>query len=223
MSKFLKIKGLCKSFQSGNEELQILMDLALEVQQGQMVAVTGASGSGKSTFLHLVGGMERADAGEIRLEGSDVNGLEGPELANFRNQKIGFIFQFHHLLPEFSALENVMFPLLLRGQTFRQASEKAEALMEEVGLGDRIHHKPGELSGGEQQRVAVARALVGRPKLLLGDEPTGNLDEHTAESLYQLLGEIHLRHKLTSIIVTHNPRLASQCDVEKRLHDGKLV
>jgi lipoprotein-releasing system ATP-binding protein len=188
-----------------------------------MVAVTGASGSGKSTFLHLVGGMERADAGEIRLEGTNVNELEGPALANYRNQKIGFIFQFHHLLPEFSALENVMFPLLLRGQTFGQASEEATFLMSEVGLEDRVHHKPGELSGGEQQRVAVARALVGRPQLLLGDEPTGNLDEHTAETLYQLLGEIHLRHKLTSIIVTHNPRLASQCDVEKRLHDGQLV
>ena len=223
MSKFLRIKGLCKSFRSGSEKLQILTNLALEVQQGQMIAITGASGSGKSTFLHLVGGMERADAGEVRLEGTDVVELEGPELASFRNQKIGFIFQFHHLLPEFSALENVMFPLLLRGQTFEQASQEAKVLMEEVGLGDRIQHKPGELSGGEQQRVAVARALVGKPRLLLGDEPTGNLDEHTAEALYHLLGEIHLRHKLTSIIVTHNPRLASQCDVEKRLHDGTLI
>jgi lipoprotein-releasing system ATP-binding protein len=223
MNKLLKITGLCKSFQSGSDQLQILLNLALEVEQGQMVAVTGASGSGKSTFLHLVGGMERADAGEIRLEGTDVTELVGSELASYRNQKIGFIFQFHHLLPEFSALENVMFPLLLRGQTFGQASEEANSLMGEVGLGDRVHHKPGELSGGEQQRVAVARALVGRPQLLLGDEPTGNLDEHTAETLYQLLGEIHLRHKLTSIIVTHNPRLASQCDVEKRLHDGQLV
>jgi lipoprotein-releasing system ATP-binding protein len=223
MSKFLRIKGLCKSFQSGSEKLQILMDLALEVDQGQMVAVTGASGSGKSTFLHLVGGMERADAGEIRLEGTDVNELEGSELAGFRNQKIGFIFQFHHLLPEFSALENVMFPLLLRGRTFGQASREARSLMDEVGLADRIHHKPGKLSGGEQQRVAVARALVGKPSLLLGDEPTGNLDEHTARALYQLLREMHLRHKLTSIIVTHNPGLASRCDLEKRLHEGRLV
>lgn len=222
MSKFLKIKGLCKSFQSGSEKLQILKNLELEVEQGQMIAVTGASGSGKSTFLHLVGGMDRADAGEIRLEGTNVNELEGPELAEFRNHKIGFVFQFHHLLPEFSALENVMFPLLLRGKTFLEASGESRSLMDEVGLGDRVHHKPGELSGGEQQRVAVARALVGKPRLLLGDEPTGNLDEQTAEALYQLLGEIHLRHKLTSIIVTHNPRLAARCDVEKRLHDGIL-
>ncbi len=223
MSEFLKIHRLCKSFQSGNDKLKILTNLALEVKEGQMVAVTGASGSGKSTLLHLVGGMERADAGEIRLEGTDVNGLEGPDLARFRNQKIGFIFQFHHLLPEFSALENVMFPLLLRGLTFRVASEEARALMDEVGLGDRVNHKPGELSGGEQQRVAVARALVGRPRLLLGDEPTGNLDENTAENLFQLLEEIHRTHELTSIIVTHNPRLAAQCDVEKRLQDGTLV
>ena len=134
MSKFLRIKGLCKSFQSGSEKLQILMDLALEVEQGEMVAVTGASGSGKSTFLHLVGGMERADAGEIRLEGTDVNELEGSKLAGFRSQKIGFIFQFHHLLPEFSALENVMFPLLLRGQTFGQSSREAKSLNDGAAL-----------------------------------------------------------------------------------------
>jgi len=223
MSEFLKINGLCKSFQSGSEKLLILRNLALEVEQGQMIAITGASGCGKSTFLHLVGGMDRADAGVIRLEETDVNELEGSELADFRNQKIGFVFQFHHLLPEFSALENVMFPLLLRGVTFLEATGEARFLMDEVGLGDRVHHKPGELSGGEQQRVAVARALVGKPRLLLGDEPTGNLDEQTAEALYQLLGEIHLRHQLTSIIVTHNHRLAAQCDVEKRLHEGALV
>jgi lipoprotein-releasing system ATP-binding protein len=223
MSEFLKINGLCKSFQSGSEKLLILRNLALEVEQGQMIAITGASGCGKSTFLHLVGGMDRADAGVIRLEETDVNELEGSELADFRNQRIGFVFQFHHLLPEFSALENVMFPLLLRGVTFLEATGEARSLMDEVGLGDRVHHKPGELSGGEQQRVAVARALVGKPRLLLGDEPTGNLDEQTAEALYQLLGEMHLRHQLTSIIVTHNPRLAAQCDVEKRLHEGALV
>ncbi|MDA2933909.1 ABC transporter ATP-binding protein [Acidobacteria bacterium AH-259-D05] len=223
MSKFLKIEGLCKSFQSGSEKLDILVNLALEVEPGQMVAITGASGSGKSTFLHLVGGMDRADSGKILLEGTDVTRLAGIELAQFRNQKIGFVFQFHHLLPEFSALENVMFPLLLRRNSFPQAAEQAKTLLEEVGLSQRIHHKPGELSGGEQQRVAVARALVGKPSLLLGDEPTGNLDEHTAEALYRLLGEIHRRHALTSIIVTHNQRLAAQCEREKRLQEGKLV
>ena len=223
MSKFLKIKGISKSFQSGNEKLHILVDLALDLKRGEMVAVTGASGSGKSTFLHLVGGMDRADAGRILLEGVDVTRLAGKELAEFRNRKIGFIFQFHHLLPEFSALENVMFPLLLRRTPFPQARQEAKDFLAEVGLADRAHHKPGQLSGGEQQRVAVARALVGRPSLLLGDEPTGNLDEHTSEAIYQLLLEVHRTHRLTSIIVTHNPKLAALCESEKRLQEGKLV
>jgi len=223
MNNFLKIQGLYKSFQSGGEKLRILIDLSLQLKKGEMLAVTGASGSGKSTFLHLVGGMDRADAGEILLAGQKVTRLEGQQLAQFRNSKIGFIFQFHHLLPEFSALENVMFPLLLRRIPFAEARTRAHALLDEMGLADRVHHKPGQLSGGEQQRVAVARALVGKPSLLLGDEPTGNLDEHTAEEIYELLLDIHRRHHLTSIIVTHNPKLAALCSLEKRLEDGKLV
>jgi len=223
MNNFLKIQGLYKSFQSGTEKLRILIDLSLRLKEGEMLAVTGASGSGKSTFLHLVGGMDRADAGEIILAGQKVTRLEGQQLAQFRNSKIGFIFQFHHLLPEFSALENVMFPLLLRRIPFAEARTRAHALLDEVGLADRSHHKPGQLSGGEQQRVAVARALVGKPSLLLGDEPTGNLDEHTAESIYELLLDIQRRHHLTSIIVTHNPKLAALCTLEKRLEEGKLV
>ncbi len=223
MNNFLKIQGLYKSFQSGSEKLRILIDLSLQLKEGEMLAVTGASGSGKSTFLHLVGGMDRADEGEIFLAGQKVTHLEGRQLARFRNSKIGFIFQFHHLLPEFSALENVMFPLLLRRIPFAEARTRAHALLDEVGLADRSHHKPGQLSGGEQQRVAVARALVGKPRLLLGDEPTGNLDEHTAEAIYELLLDIHRRHHLTSIIVTHNPKLAALCSLEKRLEEGKLV
>ena len=223
MNNFLKIQGLYKSFQSGSEKLRILIDLSLQLKEGEMLAVTGASGSGKSTFLHLVGGMDRADEGEIFLAGQKVTHLEGQQLARFRNSKIGFIFQFHHLLPEFSALENVMFPLLLRRIPFAEARTRAHALLDEVGLADRSHHKPGQLSGGEQQRVAVARALVGKPRLLLGDEPTGNLDEHTAEAIYELLLDIHRRHHLTSIIVTHNPKLAALCSLEKRLEEGKLV
>ena len=223
MNNFLKIQGLYKSFQSGSEKLRILIDLSLQLKKGEMLAVTGASGSGKSTFLHLVGGMDRADAGEILLAGQKVTRLEGQQLAQFRNSKIGFIFQFHHLLPEFSALENVMFPLLLRRIPFAEARTRAHTLLDEVGLADRAHHKPGQLSGGEQQRVAVARALVGKPSLLLGDEPTGNLDEHTAETIYELLLDIHRRHHLTSIIVTHNPKLAALCSLEKRLEEGKLV
>ncbi len=223
MNNFLKIQGLYKSFPSGDEKLRILIDLSLQLEQGEMLAVTGASGSGKSTFLHLVGGMDRADAGEIILAGQKVTRLEGQQLAQFRNSKIGFIFQFHHLLPEFSALENVMFPLLLRRIPFAEARTRAHALLDEVGLADRSHHKPGQLSGGEQQRVAVARALVGKPSLLLGDEPTGNLDEHTAEAIYELLLDIHRRHKLTSIIVTHNPKLAALCGLRKSIQEGKLV
>ncbi len=223
MNNFLKIQGLYKSFQSGTEKLRILIDLSLRLKEGEMLAVTGASGSGKSTFLHLVGGMDRADAGEIILAGQKVTRLEGQQLAQFRNSKIGFIFQFHHLLPEFSALENVMFPLLLRRIPFAEARTRAHVLLDEVGLADRSHHKPGQLSGGEQQRVAVARALVGKPSLLLGDEPTGNLDEHTAEAIYELLLDIQRRHHLTSIIVTHNPKLAALCSLEKRLEEGKLV
>ncbi len=223
MNNFLKIQGLYKSFQSGNEKLCILIDLSLQLAKGEMLAVTGASGSGKSTFLHLVGGMDRADAGKIFLAGEEVTRLEGQQLAQFRNRKIGFIFQFHHLLPEFSALENVMFPLLLRRIPFVEARTRAHVLLDEVGLADRSHHKPGQLSGGEQQRVAVARALVGKPSLLLGDEPTGNLDEHTAEAIYELLLDIQRRHHLTSIIVTHNPKLAALCSLEKRLEEGKLV
>ena len=223
MNNFLKIQGLYKSFQSGTEKLRILIDLSLRLKEGEMLAVTGASGSGKSTFLHLVGGMDRADAGEIILAGQKVTRLEGQQLAQFRNSKIGFIFQFHHLLPEFSALENVMFPLLLRRIPFAEARTRAHVLLDEVGLADRSHHKPGQLSGGEQQRVAVARALVGKQSLLLGDEPTGNLDEHTAEAIYELLLDIQRRHHLTSIIVTHNPKLAALCSLEKRLEEGKLV
>ena len=221
-SPLLQVKGLFKSYPSGEEQLHILVDLCLEVKEGQMVAVTGASGSGKSTFLHLVGGMEKPDAGEIAFEGLDITHLEARELARFRNEKIGFVFQFHHLLPEFTALENVMFPLLLRQVHTTEAAEKASTLLDEVGLGQRLTHKPGELSGGEQQRVALARALVGEPKLLLGDEPTGNLDEHTSEATYTLLLEIHRRRRISSIIVTHNLKLAALCDDEKHLSEGKL-
>lgn len=220
---FLKVESLCKSYRSGSENIQILVNLNLQVGQGKMLAVTGASGSGKSTLLHLIGGMEQADRGRILLQGVDVGCLLGDQLSQFRNTEIGFVFQFHHLLPEFSAIENVMFPLLLRRVSFNQAEQRAQSLLEEVGLGKRLGHKPGELSGGEQQRVAVARALVGDPKLLLADEPTGNLDEHTSKSIYQLLLKVHRQHHLTSIIVTHNQSLASLCDFQKSLHEGGLI
>lgn len=223
MSDLLKIRGLSKSYLSGQERLRILVDLNLTVQAGQMVAITGASGSGKSTFLHLVGGMERPDAGSICFKDLEITGLQGRGLAAYRNRTVGFVFQFHYLLPEFNARENAMFPLLLRGASHHEASERAEALLEEVGLSDRMRHRPGELSGGEQQRVAIARALAGEPRLLLADEPTGNLDPATSERIYELLDQVHRSHGLTSLIATHNASLADLCSVRKRVVQGKLV
>ncbi|MFB3902632.1 MAG: ABC transporter ATP-binding protein [Acidobacteriota bacterium] len=223
MNNVVEVAHLFKSFRSGEERLDILVDLELQVRLGAMIAVTGASGSGKSTFLHLVGGVDTPDSGTITIAGQDISHLNKSELARFRNRHVGFVFQFHHLLPEFSAVENVMFPLLLRGVSRAQALPSAMKLLEEVGLGDRSDHRPGELSGGEQQRVAVARALAGEPSLLLADEPTGNLDVHTAETIHRLIIEVHSRHELTSIIVTHNARLAQLCDLEYRMIGGRLV
>jgi lipoprotein-releasing system ATP-binding protein len=222
MSKALRISGLCKSYQSGDQLLVVLNDLSLEVEKGTLVAITGESGSGKSTLLHLVGGMEQPSSGEIVFGSTDIVKLQGEQLAGFRNSMVGFVFQFHHLLPEFTALENVMFPLLIRGVPTSEAAERAAGLLDEVGLAQRSHHQPGELSGGEQQRVAIARALVGNPGLLLGDEPTGNLDVKTSDSVHRLLLRIHEEYGLTSIIVTHNPRLADLCDQKLLLVDGNL-
>jgi lipoprotein-releasing system ATP-binding protein len=222
MSELLRINSLCKSFQSGDKTLEVLKDLSLSVMKGEMVAITGESGSGKSTFLHLVGGMEKPDSGRIIFDAAVVNEFGTEELAAFRNQRVGFVFQFHHLLPEFTALENVAFPLLLRRLPARQAKDRAAELLREVGLEDRGHHKPGELSGGEQQRVAIARALVGKPDLLLGDEPTGDLDQKTSGKVHDLLLRVHERFNLTSLIVTHNPQLAAICHRRKTMQEGSL-
>lgn len=223
MSELLRANSLCKSYRSGDSRLEVIRDLSISLEPGVMLGVTGESGSGKSTFLHLVGGMDPPDSGEIRVDGQDIWGMPPDRLAEFRNRTIGFIFQFHHLLPEFSALENVMFPLLLRRVPFPEAEARARELLDEVGLTRRTHHQPGELSGGEQQRVAVARALVGRPRLLLADEPTGNLDSRTSRSVHDLLMEVHRTHGLTSIIVTHNPELAGLCERRARMEEGRLV
>jgi lipoprotein-releasing system ATP-binding protein len=222
MNELLEVKSLFKSYQSGDRRLEVLRDLTFSLKRGEMVAVLGESGSGKSTFLHLLGGMEKPDSGGIRFDGMEVTSLAKDELAEFRNRKIGFVFQFHHLLPEFTAVENVAFPLLLRREPFQEAEEKARSILREVGLEGRGHHKPGELSGGEQQRVAIARALVGEPKLLLGDEPTGDLDLKTSNTIHDLLLDVHERFGLTSIIVTHNPQLASLCHRQKTMIDGNL-
>jgi lipoprotein-releasing system ATP-binding protein len=223
MSKLLEICGLGKSYKSGDQRLEILVDLWLALEEGEMIAITGVSGSGKSTLLHLIGGMDRPDRGSVMALGREIFGLSPLELSAFRNKTIGFVFQFHHLLPEFTALENIMMPLLVRGDAPRNAAQTARALLEDVGLEKRGSHRPGELSGGEQQRVALARALIGKPRLLLADEPTGNLDPKTGETIGRLIHTLHSKHRLTSIIVTHNERLAYTCARIYRLEKGQLI
>jgi lipoprotein-releasing system ATP-binding protein len=188
-----------------------------------MVAIVGASGVGKSTLLHVLGGLDRPDEGRITIAGCELTALPDNEVVAFRNRRIGFVFQFHHLLPEFSALENAEMPMRIARTPIAEVRPRAEALLGRVGLGARLAHRPGMLSGGEQQRVAVARALIMEPAVLLADEPTGDLDEQTADALHALLREMHAAHGLTSIIATHNPRLAAGCDRVLRLESGRLV
>jgi len=223
MSELLVVRDLSKSYISGHQQLEVLAHLSLTVSAGEMVAVTGVSGSGKSTLLHLLGGMDRPDQGSIQIEGTELSNLTPSELSAFRNRAVGFVFQFHHLLPEFTALENVVMPLLIRGQPLAQAAITGARLLEQIELEKRAHHRPGELSGGEQQRVALARALAGNPRLLLADEPTGNLDPHTGDEINRLIHSLHQRHGLTSVLVTHNERLAGASDTAYRLENGRLV
>ncbi|MGE3275618.1 MAG: ABC transporter ATP-binding protein [Vicinamibacterales bacterium] len=220
---FLSARGIEKAYDVGGRRLQVLRGLDLDVARGEMVAIMGASGVGKSTLLHVLGGLDRPEAGEVRVGDMVVTAAGAGDLVEFRNRHVGFVFQFHHLLPEFSAVENAEMPLRIARVKAADARPQAEALLARVGLGDRMDHRPGMMSGGEQQRVAVARALVRRPSLLLADEPTGDLDEGTAESLHALLREMHREFGLTAIIATHNPRLAAQCDRTLRLEAGRLT
>src|SRR3954449_8962121 len=220
---FLEARGLVKSYPVGGQSLTVLRDLDLVVEAGEMVAIMGASGVGKSTLLHVLGGLDRVDQGTVTIAGTDMTTLSDDERVRFRNRHVGFVFQFHHLLPEFSALENAEMPMRIARLPLRDARTRAEELLRRVGLGDRLTHRPGMLSGGEQQRVAVARALVMRPAILLADEPTGDLDEQTADSLHALLRAMHQAYGLTSVIATHNPRLAAACDRVLRLEAGQLV
>jgi lipoprotein-releasing system ATP-binding protein len=222
MSSLIEVDSLYKGFRSGSQRLEILIGLCLEVEKGDMIAITGASGSGKSTLLHLLGGMDKPDGGSIKILGREISNLGPQEMSRFRNRTIGFVFQSHHLLPEFTALENAMMPLLLRNTDRQEAAAAAEKLLADVGLDQRSHHRPGELSGGEQQRVALARALAGAPPLLLADEPTGDLDPKTAQGIEELLHALHTRHALTSVVVTHNEKLAQTCDKIYRLENGAL-
>jgi len=219
---FLDASGVTKSYPVGGTRLTVLRGLDLTLERGEMVAVVGASGVGKSTLLHVLGGLDSVDAGTIRIGEVELARMSDDELVAFRNRHVGFVFQFHHLLPEFTALENAEMPMRIARQRAAERNARATTLLQRVGLGERLEHKPGMLSGGEQQRVAIARALVMEPMLLLADEPTGDLDEHTADTLHALLRDMHRERGLTSIIATHNPRLAAACDRVLRLEEGRL-
>ena len=219
---FVTVESLNKYYRVGTQEIHVLRDLSLSVESGEMVAIVGASGVGKSTLLHTLGGLDRVDSGMIRIRDHQLASMSDATLVEFRNHNVGFVFQFHHLLPEFDALENVEMPMRIARQPLPTARERATALLTRVGLAERLNHRPNMLSGGEQQRVAVARALVMKPALLLADEPTGDLDETTADSLHALLREMHAEYGLTSVIATHNPRLAAACDRTLRLELGQL-
>ncbi len=220
---FIEVTGLVKSYTSASGALTVLRDLNLAIERGEMVAIVGASGVGKSTLLHVLGGLDQFEAGTVRIDDAQIERMNDDQRVAFRNAHVGFVFQFHHLLPEFSALENVEMPLFLAGVGAGERRTRAEQLLARVGLSARLTHRPGTMSGGEQQRVAVARALVTRPALLLADEPTGNLDEATAADLHRLLRQIHAEDHLTSVIVTHNAVLAASCDRVFRLEGGHLV
>lgn len=219
----IQTRQLEKKYKTPERVIQVLRGVDLSIRQGDRVAIVGTSGAGKTTLMHLLGGLDQPSAGEVFFEGKDIYSLRGVALDEFRNKAIGFVFQFHQLLPEFTALENVMMPLLISGKKRRAAAEVANKVLQEVGLQDRLSHKPGALSGGEQQRVAIARALVLEPKLLLADEPTGNLDSRTSDEIMSLLNQIHAARGLTMVIVTHNQALAGSLDRVLQIEDGRLV
>jgi lipoprotein-releasing system ATP-binding protein len=218
----VEARGLVKEYTDGPRTVRVLSGIDLEIASGETVAIVGESGVGKSTLLHILGGLDRPTGGSVRVGGTDLAPLRDRELARFRSDSIGFVFQFHHLLPDFTALENVMMPCLIAGETPAAATERATALLERVGLGERLTHRPGELSGGEQQRVAVARAVVRRPALVLADEPTGNLDPDTGSEVERLLIELNREAGITCVVVTHSPRLAGAMDRTMRLTHGHL-
>lgn len=219
----LRVSDLHKSYKMGKSgSLHVLKGINLQVREGEIVAIVGPSGVGKSTLLHLIGGLDRPTKGHVEIDGKDMFRYDNAKLSELRNQTVGFVFQFHHLLPEFTALENVMMPGMIGRFDNKQLRKRCLALLEEVGLASRLHHRPNELSGGEQQRLAVARALTNSPRLLLADEPSGNLDVHTANSLHKLLWQLNKEHHQTLIIVTHNKELAEQADEIVELYDGNI-
>jgi len=223
MPPLIEARGLKKTYMSGDRPLTVIDGLDLAVSSGETVAIVGASGTGKSTLLHLLGGIDRPSAGEIIFEGRRLDALSATALARYRNAAVGFVFQFHFLMPDFTALENVQMPLLLGGERSGPAARRAAELLADVGLADRGHHRPGELSGGEQQRVAIARAVGRAPQLLLADEPTGNLDRGTGEAVFSLLQRLNRERGLTMVVVTHNRELALACGRTLTLEGGRFV
>ncbi len=218
----VRAEGLKKVFRSGKSDLVLFENLSFQVAEGEMLAIVGESGAGKSTLLHIVGALDRASAGDVYCAHLRLSSLSENAAAEFRNREIGFVWQFHYLLPEFTALENVAMPLLLRGRPWQDVQGEASRWLAEVGLDSRSHHRSGELSGGEQQRVALARALITQPKLLLADEPTGDLDSRTADSVFELIARLHRDHQLTSLIATHNFAFARRCHRVLRLQQGRI-
>ena len=218
----LRVEGLRKAFRSGSSELMLFENLSFTVPAGQMLAIVGQSGAGKSSLLHILAALDAPTAGEVYYSALRLGSLSEPAAAEFRNRQIGYVWQFHYLLPEFTALENVAMPLYLRGDSRSRAEQQAARWLARVGLADRAHHRSGELSGGEQQRVSLARALVTEPKILLADEPTGDLDQKTAEAVFELLSNLHAACGLTSIVVTHNLAFAAKCDRVMQLRNGNI-
>lgn len=224
MSEFvIRAQGLSRSFFQGRAELKVLNAVDFEVRPGEQVAILGASGVGKSTLLHLLGGLDKPTAGSVEVAGEDMARADETRRAAIRNRHLGFVYQFHHLLAEFTALENVAMPLLIAGHSASEAASEAAALLGRVGLGERLTHKPGELSGGERQRAAVARALINRPACVLGDEPTGNLDERNADQVYELMLELNREFQTSVVLVTHDPQLARRMDRRLEMTGGQLV
>jgi lipoprotein-releasing system ATP-binding protein len=221
--KLVQVEGLCKTFVSDGKKVEVLQDLSLDIEKGEVLNILGASGAGKSTLLHILGALDHPTRGKVVYGKVNIFKLGDREMARFRNKNVGFVFQFHHLLGDFNALENAMMPCLVAGMSSAEAQKRAKKVLTDMGLAKRLEHKPGELSGGEQQRVAVARAIVLSPEIVLADEPTGNLDTKTGEEVYSLLMNLNKEHGMTMVIVTHNLKLAEKKGRRVTLRDGKIV